>query len=345
MSGPVTIYDIAKAVGTSPATISKALNGRHDVSEALRKRVIETATTMGYRPNVHARGLKMRQSWLVGVVYGEGEADELEHPLFLPIMNAFKHTLEQHGYELLFLSQHSRFVGDNLLSHASSRQVDGLLLMNVPHHAIDSLLEAAKGIPMVSCDAIVPSMTSVVTDNVAASEEAVRYLYQAGHRIIGHLGGPSNPIAVAGDERFSGYERAMHAFGLHDLDRLEVRAGEWTPAHGQTAFNRLLEQAPDITAVYCAADFYVMGILQVCKERNIRIPQDLSVIGFDDVQWTGFVSPGFTTFRQDKQTLGRIAAEQLLATMADEAESRVIRVPAELIIRGSCAPPTLGGSV
>ncbi len=335
MSDHVTIYDIAKAVGTSTATISKALNGRHDVSETLRNRVIEVAARMGYRPNVHARGLKMKQSWLVGIVYGEGEENALEHPLFLPIMNAFKTSMEESGYELLFLSQHSRFVGDNLLSHASSRQVDGLLLMNIAKQALDPFLAASKSIPMVSCDAIVPSLTSVLTDNADASAKAVRYLYDAGHRKIAHIGGPSNPLAVSGDERAAGYHKAMQDLNLRN-DAWEIRAEGWTPEDGRKAFLELITRCPDITAVYCAADFYVMGLLQVCRERHISIPEDLSVIGFDDVQWTGFVSPGFSTFRQDKQRLGSVAAQKLLEAIHGESEESVIRIPAELIVRGSC---------
>ncbi|HCG64487.1 MAG: hypothetical protein CVV48_13215 [Spirochaetae bacterium HGW-Spirochaetae-4] len=336
MSDTITIYDIAKVVGSSPATISKALNGRHDVSDALREKIIETAASMGYRPNVHARGLKMKKSWLVGMVYGEDESDSLEHPLFLPIMNAFKRQMEHFGYELLFLSQHSKFIGDSLLSHAFSRQVDGLLLMNVAEHATRPFVAASNGIPMVACDAIVPTLSSVITDNIMASKEAVRYLYGLGHRKIGHIAGPANPVTVGGDERLEGFIQGMHGLGLLDADHNVVRAEGWTPNHGRDAFIELMEKHPDITAIYCAADFYVMGMLQVCRDKGIRIPADISVIGFDDVQWTAFVEPGFTTFRQNKEQLGTVAANRLLAAMDGEQSTEIVRIPAELVIRGSC---------
>jgi LacI family transcriptional regulator len=336
MSGTITIYDIAKAVGTSPATISKALNGRHDVSDALREKIIETAASLGYRPNVHARGLKMKKSWLVGMVYGEDESDSLEHPLFLPIMNTFKRHMEHFGYELLFLSQHSKFIGDSLLSHAFSRQVDGLLLINVAEHATRPLTVASNGIPMVACDAIVPTLSSVITDNILASKEAVAYLYDLGHRKIGHIAGPSNPVTVGGDERLEGFVQGMYELGEMDADQYVVRAGGWTPNHGRDAFIKLMEEHPNLTAVYCAADFYVMGILQVCRDRGIRIPDDISVIGFDDVQWTAFVEPGFTTFRQNREQLGIVAANRLLAAMDGDPDTNIVRIPAELIVRGSC---------
>lgn len=336
MSDTVTIYDIAKVVGTSPGTISKALNGRHDVGDTLRERIIETAASMGYRPNVHARGLKMKKSWLVGMVYGEDESDSLEHPLFLPIMNAFKRQMEHFGYELLFLSQHSKFIGDSLLSHAFSRQVDGLLLMNVAEHATRSFVTASNAIPMVACDAIVPSLSSVITDNIMASKEAVGYLYGLGHRNIGHIAGPANPVTVGGDERLEGFVQGMHELGLLDANQYVVRAEGWTPNHGRDAFVKLMQRHPDITAVYYAADFYVMGMLQVCRDKGIRIPTDISVIGFDDVQWTAFVEPGFTTFRQNKEQLGTVAANRLLAAMDGEQSIDIVRIPAELVVRGSC---------
>lgn len=334
----VTIYDIAKAVGFSPSTVSKALNGRRDVGGATRAKVIKAASAMGYAPNVHARGLKMNKSWLVGLVYDEdAHVLSLDHPLFLPVINAFKQRMELYGYELLFLSHHSRFACGNLLSHASSRQIDGLLLMSFPQRELSSFNAASRRIPAVSCDSVVPGILSVVTDNMGAASQAVRYLYDLGHRRIAHVAGPSDKVATAGDERLVGYREGLASCGLPCDEALIARAKGWTPEDGRDAFVSLLDRNTDMSAVFCSADFYVMGLLQICRDRNIDIPRDLSVIGFDDAQWTSFLKPGFTTFRQNKEQLGTVSAEMLIEAMEGTSRDEIMRIDAQLIQRGSCA--------
>ena len=335
MSQPITIYDIAREVGASPATISKALNGRKDVSEAMRTKIVNKAAEMGYRPNVNARGLKMKKSWLVGIVYGTDMHDTLEHPLFLPIMDAFKRQMELHGYELLFLSPTSKFVGDSLYSHAFSRQLEGLLLINVSVEAANSFKKSAKHIPMVCLDGIIPGMTSILTDNETAGAEAVDYLWKMGHRVIGHIAGPKGEIATAGEERCSGFKRGMQQYQIACTPPQIVTAHGWSFDAGRDAFIELLDNNPNMTAVFCAADFYLLGVLSVCKERNLTIPEDISVIGFDDLQWTEFMEPKFTTFRQDKKQLGKIAADRLVDIINGGQNSEIIRIPSTLIIRES----------
>ena len=335
MSHAVTIYDIAKMVGTSPSTVSKAINGRNDVSESMRTKVLLAATELGYRPNEHARGLKTKKSWLVGIVYGAEDADTLEHPLFLPILNAFKERMEQFGYELLFLSQNFRIEGDSLLSHVFKRQVDGLLFMNVSEHVVKSIVQSPTNIPMVSCDASVRSMTSVVTDNVAAGIYAVEYLYERGHRLIGHIAGPELHVAQSGTERLEGYMQGLKRCGLPFREQFVVTANGWTPGDGMHASSVLFEQEQVPTAVFCAADFFVMGLRAYCLQNELVIPDDVSVIGFDDVQWTDYVEPGFTTFRQDKRKIGMLAADELKSRIDGNSVHQIIRIPAELIERSS----------
>lgn len=335
MSDPVTIYDIAMMVGTSPSTVSKALNGRHDVSESMRTRVLLAATELGYRPNEHAKGLKTRKSWLVGVVYGAEHEDTLEHPLFLPILSAFKERMEQFGYELLFLSQNFRVQGDSLLSHVFKRQVDGLLFMNVSQKVVDGIVQSPTSIPMVSCDAVITGMTSVVTDNVEAGIKAVTYLHERGHRIIGHIAGPELHVAQSGTERLEGYKQGLERCGLSYRKEFVVTASGWTPEDGLKASSRLLGGKEKPTAVFCGADFYAMGLRAYCRRNHLAIPSEVSVIGFDDVQWTEYVEPGYTTFRQEKRTIGILAAEELKKSMDGNGSKQIVKIPAQLIERGS----------
>lgn len=335
MSNTITIYDIAAKLGISTSTVSKALNGRPDVSRALREKVLQEAAALGYSPNVHARSLKMKKSWLVGVLYGTEQVGSFEHPLFLPIINAFKERIESYGYELLFLSQSSQFRGDSLLNHAFRRQVDGLLLLNVSQHVIQTLLNSSTDIPVVSCDTVIPSIPSILTDNFIAGIQAVKFFYNLGHRDIGHIAGPTDSVSQAGIERFLGYKQGLQLCNLPYNENLVVTATEWTPQAGQKAMEILLERNISCSAIFCSADFYIMGLQNVCRRNGLHIPDDISVIGFDDVQWTEYVDPGFTTFRQNKEALGSIAADTLNSCIDGIVTELEQRIPATLIVRGS----------
>ena len=335
----VTIYDIAKAAHVSPATVSKALNSRHDVSDAMREHVHQIASEMGYRPNAQARSLKLKQSYLIGVVYEEdGQWVSLDHPLFLPVLNAFKRRMESNGYEIMFLSQSSMFKGGGLSSHIFSRQLDGLLLLDFSPGDLPALLEVAQKIPIVACDSVVPSLASIVTDNVLAASQAVVYLHSLGHVRIAHIAGPAKGVSPAGAERLQGYKQGLELCGLPYDDTLVAQAEDWSPQAGKTSFERLLlkHKGKDFSGIFAAADFYIMGILQTCAQLGVSIPNDLSIVGFDDAQWTGFVQPGFTTFKQDKELLGDTSARILLDLLEGKGSVGLIRIPAELVIRGSC---------
>ncbi len=335
----ITIYDIAKKAGVSPSAVSKALNGRHDVNDVTRSHIIAAASELGYTPNVHARGLKMKKSWLIGVVYSDGGVSlPLDHPLFLPLLDSFKQKIESDGYELLFFSDNSPLVGDNMIAHCCSRQVDGVLLVNVDKVDATAVSAAAQDIPMVSCNLVLEGVPAVITDNAAAARQAVEYLYSLGHRRIAHVAGPLQTHVVAASERLGGYKAALQALDLEYDPSLVIDAGSWTPEAGASAFSRLLDSKDSsFTAVFFASDSLMMGALPIIENHNILVPKDLSLIGFDGAQWTQFLGGGYTTFRQQAGLLGATAAQLLLEKMDGSSRTDIVRIPAELILRNSCA--------
>jgi DNA-binding LacI/PurR family transcriptional regulator len=170
-----------------------------------------------------------------------------------------------------------------------------------------------------------------------AAEQAVKYLHDLGHTRIAHITGPMGGVSPAGYERFEGYRNGLNICGLPFEQNLVEHAENWSPQAGREAFERLLaKNRLSFNAIFTAADFYIMGILQTCEEKGISIPKDLSVVGFDDAQWTEFVHPGFTTFRQNKEKLGDTSAHILLDQLDGKECGGLIRIPAELITRGSC---------
>lgn len=335
----VTIYDIAKKVGVSPATVSKALNGRHDVNDTTRAHIIAAASELGYTPNVHARGLKMKKSWLVGVVYsGGGVSLPLDHPLFLPLLDSFKQNVEADGYELLFFSGNSPLVGDNMVAHCCSRQVDGVLLVNVDNVDAQAISAAAQDIPMVSCNLVLDGVPAVITDNFGAAYRAVEYLFSLGHRRIAHIAGPIQKHVLAASERLAGYKAALDALGLQYDPSLVIEAEAWSPEAGAAAFSRLLVSKDScFTAIFFASDSLMMGALPMMEKHNLFSPDDLSVIGFDGAQWTQFLGGGYTTFRQQAGMLGSTSARLLLDKINGDPRTDIVRIPAELVIRHSCA--------
>lgn len=335
----VTIYDIAKKAGVSPATVSKALNGRHDVNDTTRSHIIATASGLGYTPNVHARGLKMKKSWLIGVVYsGCGVSLPLDHPLFLPLLDSFKQNVEADGYELLFFSDNSPLVGNNMIAHCYSRQVDGVLLVNVDNVDAPAISAAARDIPMASCNLVLDQVPAVITDNFGAAYQAVEYLYSLGHRRIAHIAGPMQKHVLAASERLSGYKAALAALGLPYDSSLVIEAEAWSPEAGADAFLRLpIGKDSSLSAVFFASDSLMMGALPIMERYNLFSPDDLSFIGFDGAQWTQFLGGGYTTFRQQADLLGSASARLLLDKISGDSCTDIVRIPAELVVRHSCA--------
>ncbi|MFA6689013.1 MAG: LacI family DNA-binding transcriptional regulator [Sphaerochaetaceae bacterium] len=334
----VTIYDIARKAGVSPATVSKALNGRQDVNDVTRAHVIASATELGYVPNAHARGLKMKKSWLVGVAYSDGGVSmPLDHPLFLPLLDSFKRIMEAEGYELLFFSDTSSLIGNNMVAHCFSRQVDGVLLVKLLDIEQNALRTAAQDIPMVSCNLLIDGIPAVITDNFRAAYQAVEYLYSLGHRRIAHVAGPLDSLAVAGPERLAGYRAALADLHLESDASDFVESKGWAPDDGAEAFLQLLDRKDRLfTAVFFASDAMMMGAMPVMERLGLSCPDDLSLIGFDGAQWTEYVGGGYTTFRQQAELLGVSCARSLLRQLDGDEVEPIVRIPAELVARHSC---------
>lgn len=333
----VTIYDIAKATGVSPPTVSKALNNQSDISEATKERIARVAKDLGYIPNSNAISLITKKSWMIGIIYEEDHLGiGLEHPLFAGIMNAFKSRMEAEGYELLFIARNLGRKKMSLLDHCRYRQMDGVLILNcnAQSREVDEVIKS--GIPIVSANNVFPDVCTVTSDNIRPSQEVVRYFYELGHRRIAHISGPLDPVAVAGQERLEGYRQGLELMGLPFDPALVVEASLWNPEAGYRAMKNLLHKKIDATAIYCAGDILATGAFQACKEAGIRIPEDLSVVGFDDNDWSSYAHPPLTTLQQNRKAIGVSSAEALLNQVWGKKTGQRILIPVELIKRESC---------
>lgn len=332
-----TIYDLAKKTGFSITTVSKALNNYKDVSKKTRAKILQAAEEMDYLPNAHAQSLSTKKSWAIGVMFSEANEVGMKHPFFNGIIESFRHATEEHGYDLIFVSRNLRNRDMSYLEHFKHRAVDGIVVIcsDRMDEQVQELMQS--DIPIVVVDMDSANCSVVYSDNTAGARLAVEYLYGLGHRAIAHIAGDSS--IDAGAARIKGYELAMHALELPIQPGYLVNAGFFSVEEGKQAMEKLLQLESPPTAVFVAGDQMAIGAIEAVHEYGLRVPEDISIIGYDDIEMIKYITPKLTTIRQDTDEIGEAAAELLLEQMtAKERRTERRIIPVRLIERASCAP-------
>ncbi|TCI67494.1 MULTISPECIES: LacI family DNA-binding transcriptional regulator [unclassified Exiguobacterium] len=332
-----TIYDLAKKTGFSITTVSKALNNYKDVSEKTRAKILQAAAEMDYLPNAHAQSLSTKKSWAIGVMFSEANEVGMKHPFFNGIIESFRHATEEHGYDLIFASRNLRNRDMSYLEHFKHRAVDGIVVIcsDRMDEQVQELMQS--DIPIVVVDMDSANCSVVYSDNSEGARMAVNYLYELGHRAIAHIAGDSS--IDAGAARVKGYELAMHALDLPIQPGYLVNAGFFSVEEGKQAMEQLLQLPSPPTAVFVAGDQMAIGAIEAVHEHGLRVPEDISIIGYDDIGMIKYITPKLTTIRQDTDEIGEAAAELLIEQMtAKERRTERRVIPVRLIERASCAP-------
>ncbi len=327
----VTIYDIAEATGYSAPTVSKALNGQGSLSEETRQRILDKAKELGYEPNITARTLTTKKSHLIGVIYDDtGMNMGFAHPLFSPVLTRFREKIEAAGYDIIFLSRHFNMT---YFSHANFRCIDGVIIINPATNTPADFQDFIKtDLPRVSTNSVFEGIPTVITENVQSGYDAAEYLVKHGHKKIAYISAPVNGISTAPDERFEGFKSALEHYQLYDESLYELSA-DWTKECGAEAFGRLIKRRKDITAVFVTNDQLAFGVYEYAKKHGIRIPEDISVIGFDDEIASEYL--GLTTFRQSTTEIADIASQLMLDQIDGKQVPPLIRCRAEIVERES----------
>jgi LacI family transcriptional regulator len=336
---PVTLRDVAARAGVHPATASRALNPetRLLVSENTANRVLEAAEALGYRPNPVARSLRTRRSHTVGVLI-----PDLNNPLFPPIVRGLEDRLAEAGYVALIGNTDSddereRLVFEQMLA----RHVDGLVLATARlRHPV--LAEAARAdLPVVLMNRMAEDLSfpSVTVDNERGVRMAVTHLAELGHRRIGHVAGPQE--MSTGLNRYRGFVTAMEASGLAIDRNLIVFAKAFSVEEGLRCCRSLLDQAGPggCTAIAAGNDMLALGCYGAIDDAGLRCPDDVSVVGFNDMPFIDRLRPPLTTIRFPHYQVGTEAAELLLERIADHGGPvKILYLAPELVVRGSTAP-------
>jgi len=332
---------VAKLSGVSVATVSRVFNGYADVSETTRQRVMATAKRLDYAPSAAARTLVKQRSQLIGVVLYTGqEHPDIQHPFFQEVLVGLKHGIGALGYDLLLFATEqpgsNRGAPHSYLRRARHHRVDGVVLMGVEPDdpEVQKLLVSPTPIIGVDLDIAGPRASYVTSDNVTGARLAVRHLHALGHTRIATISGP--PSSKAGGDRLVGYHAELQALGLENVPGFE-QEGDFYAESGESSMHALLRLPTRPTAVFAAADMMAIGALKALRDAGLRCPEDVAVVGFDDIALAGLLSPALTTVRQEAPEMGIAAGRSLIEMIEDPQVVAPVRVmPVELVVRESC---------
>jgi LacI family transcriptional regulator len=334
-----TIRELARRCGVSVATVSRVFNNYPDVSEKTRARVLEIARELDYTPTAAARTLVTRRSYLIGAVLStRTRAPELKHPFFQDVLVGLKHRVGELGYDLLIVSSESENGSGEVgyLRRCRHHHVDGVVVWGLDERDPELQKLVRSRIPCIGVDlpALGLRTGNVMSDNVDGAEKAVDHLHGIGYDRIAFVSGllTTSP----GVDRLVGYRRALERLGLPYRDEY-VEEGDFYLESGYAAMQRLLDLSEPPEAVFASSDLMAVGAIRAAQDRGLRVPHDVAVVGFDDVQIAPLVQPALTTIRQDKEGLGAAAGEALIRMIEDPTASPpAVTLPVELVVRDSC---------
>ncbi|HEY0972197.1 MAG TPA: LacI family DNA-binding transcriptional regulator [Gemmatimonadales bacterium] len=328
----ITIRDVARKAGVSVATVSRVINDSGPVHEATRRRIQEAARELRYAPNVAARSLATRRTGTLGVLL-----PDLHGEFFSEVIRGLDQAARRRHHHLLVSSSRNERVEVEAAVRAMRGRVDGLVLMS-PDLDADTLVAALpESLPVVllNCSLRDDRFDSIEIDNFGGARSIVAHLAACGHRHIAHIrGAPRNHDAI---ERLRGYRTALRDAGIEPRAEWEL-AGDFSDTAGYEATLAALQLDPRPTAIFAANDAMALGALGAIRDAGLRAPDDVAVVGFDDVPVSRYVSPALTTVQVGIHDLGVQAAGTLLAAVADGAahRRRHLVLPTRLVVRDSC---------
>jgi len=340
----LTIKDIALLAQVSTATVSNVLNGRHDqVGPETRDKVMKIVKDTHYKPNRVAKSLRTSRTHTIGVI-----VEDITVFNTPPIVNGINLFAERHHYHIILndLGLHSK-IGhrfeeiarfkreiDAELDVMLSLQIDGIIYVGLHPRDVSGIVSrVSKPIVYADCYSRDTGQPSVVYDDRTATFEATRMLIRSGHREIAVISGPADSAAT--QSRLAGYKEALLEEGI-EFQPARVQEGTWEYDSGVALCKQILSCTPRVTAVMAHNDLMAVGAMNAAQEEDLRVPGDLSVVGFDDRDFSQYTSPGLTTVRLPLRQMGYAAAEKLL-TLPDKTEQAgaQIELPCELIVRSS----------
>ncbi|MDT0345542.1 LacI family DNA-binding transcriptional regulator [Streptomyces litchfieldiae] len=340
-----TLEAVAAHAGVSRATVSRVVNGTAGVRPELRERVRRSVAELGYVPNIAARSLVTRRTGAVAVVIAEPETRIFTDPFFARQLRGIGRELAAHDLQLLLMLLEQRADYDRIGRYLTGGHVDGTLMFSLHNDDPLPAIATASGLPTVfggrpgwaGADRQ-PDLLYVDTDNRDGARQAVAHLRERGRTRVAVITGPLDQTSA--QDRLDGY---LDALGLREPDPALLAHGDFTAEGGARAMAELLDRSPAPDAVFAGNDLMATGALRTLRERGLRVPDDVAVVGYDDLEPAAWADPPLTTVRQDVERMGELMASLLLRRLgrAPDPEGRdaeppaPVITPARLIVRGS----------
>lgn len=329
-----TLKDVAEKLNISVSTVSRVVNNKSYVNPKTREKVLKALEELNYSPNQVARSLKNKSTNTVGIVI-----PDISEDFFSYVIKGIDHVLVENGYSIILCDTGEKAEREELyLNLLIEKQVDGLILATVSknHTLIQNIMN--RGTPVIFIDNL-PKLKSgydsVIIDNAKASYMAVEHLIELGHRNIGIIAGKQDE--TTGYERLAGYKKALQENNFN-IDENLIAIGDFKEKSGYDNMKMLLEKNSSMSAVYVTSSKMTYGAIKAIKEKGLRIPEDIALIGFDVHDPSGLITPSITTILQPEENIGKSAAELILKKLKEkeqEYHQKIVHEP-QILIRDSC---------
>lgn len=331
-----TLRDVARKSGFSVTTVSRALNGHSDVNEETRKIIEQVARELNYFPNRMAQQLVTKRTNTIGLYSLDRET--FQNQFIALLISGMMDEATTHDFNLLLFTTQRLQTAEELVNQCLHRGLGGAVVsgLRIDEPWLKDLPNTDFPTVLVDVPLKGPRATYVSVDNVLGATQAIDHLVGLGHRAIGFINGHAG--AWVSQQRLFGYKQALRKHGL-DIQEDYIFEGDFSKESGRRGAEHLLSAHPELTALFVASDLMAVGVLEQLQAMELEVPGQISVVGFDDQDFSMHVSPTLTTIRQDMYTFGRIAAQQLISMIEDNTYMpQHVDLPSVLVPRGSTGP-------
>lgn len=324
MAKPVKVKDIAEACHVSVATVSKALNNSKEISQATIEHINKVAKEMGYIPNGNARSLKQNKTYSIGILFVDNTSSGLRHEYFSLILDSVKVTCESLGYDITFLKNDKSM---SYLEHARYRNVDGVIIASVNFNDPEVIELVNSEIPTVTIDYVYNGSTAIMSNNSEGMEELVNFVISKGHRNLAVIHGELTDVT---QKRLAGFYKACQANNIEIVKDNIVLGDYHSPKRAGRITKTIMASSHKPTCIFYPDDISLLGGITALTQMGYKIPEDISIVGYDGIELSRYMRPVFTTYHQNSEELGKLAAQKLI----ERIENPSVFLPEVLVVRG-----------